>query len=61
MALAIVPSARLGAHAHEVPEVIGTGCAALLVLLLAGSLLRSWVPRLRRRGTELAPLSSSAP
>jgi uncharacterized membrane protein YraQ (UPF0718 family) len=61
LALAIVPSARMGAHAHEVPEAIGTGCAALLVLLLAGSLLRSWVPRLRRRGTELAPLSSSAP
>jgi len=61
LTLAIAPAARLGEHAHAVPSAIGTGCAALLAVLLAGSLLRSWVPRLRRRGTELAPLSSSAP
>ena len=62
LALAIVPSARLGEHAHEVPGAIGTASALLLVLLLAGSLLRTWVLRpLARRQAPHAPLSSSAP
>ena len=54
LSLAIAPSARLGEHAHEVPSLIGTACALLLVLLLCSSLLRSWVLRPLARRAELA-------
>jgi len=54
LSLAIVPSARLGEHAHEVPSAIGTASAVLLVLLLGSSLLRSWVLRPLARRAELA-------
>jgi hypothetical protein len=45
--LSIVPAARLGEHAHEVPADLATGCAVLLVALLCLSLLRSFVLRPR--------------
>jgi len=54
LALAIVPSARLGEHAHEVPSGLATACAVLLVLLLGVSLLRSWVLRPLARRAEPA-------
>lgn len=44
-ALAIEPGAHLGQHAHALPGLVSTGCAGLLVMLLASSLLRSWVLR----------------
>jgi uncharacterized membrane protein YraQ (UPF0718 family) len=54
LALAIVPTARLGEHAHAVPSAVSTAGAGLLVLLVGFSLLRSLVLRPLARRAELA-------
>jgi len=54
LALAIVPTARLGEHAHAVPSTVSKAGAVLLVALVGFSLLRSLILRPLARRAELA-------